>query len=126
MPRKNNQLNTEAYFSSLHSVFAALREYAESDAAMSSFIPVLRELEHQSGSVAAGELEVPTLEAEAPVQIPSRDHARRVIEIVSRLPSLPEKFEQDKKIVVARLLENLVVAITGTIFVAFPDLIPHE
>lgn len=119
-------MTTEQTLQRTHAVFAELRAYAEGESRLSDFVPVLIELEHQARLLAQGGTEVPSLEATLPSAMPSRDLAVQVTAIVSKLPPVGRDFDEAKRILLARLLENLVVGITGTIFAQFPDVIPHD
>ena len=106
-------------------VFAELRAYIAQEPQLSKFLAVAMELEAQARQLAKGETEVGALAAVPPTSIPSRALAENVIEIIAGLPAIGDDFDERNKRGLARLLENLVLGITGTVFREFPDVIPH-
>jgi len=121
MPGKHHQLTTEETLQRTHSVFAELRKYAEGEPRLIDFVPSLIELQEQARLLAQAGANVPPLRSTPASTMPSRALAVKVTEIVSKLPPVEKDFDSSKREALANLLENLVVAITGTIFGQFPD-----
>jgi hypothetical protein len=125
--RKDDQLtSTEVTLERTRQVLSELRTYAETEQALAEFVPVLLELEEQARQLAAGRTSIGALTAALPARMPSRDIAINVTAIVSKLPVVEDDFDDAKRLPLARLLENLVVGVTGTIFSEFPDVVPHD
>jgi hypothetical protein len=106
-------------------VFEDLRAYIAAQPELSEFLPVAAELEQQAEQLAGGRSDIGPLIAGAPASMPSRYFAEAIIRIVSRLPPIGPDLANDAKLGLARLLENLVVGITGSIFLGFPDAVPR-
>jgi hypothetical protein len=126
MSREDDQLTIQADLEKTRSVFEQLRMYVASEPQLSDFLPVVLELEEQARRLAEGITDVPALNAKLPDAMPSKYLAERVMKIVSKLPAVGHDFDEVTKLGLGRLLENLVVGVTGTIFSRFPEVVPRE
>ena len=107
-------------------VFGALREFAVADEHLADFRTIVCELETQAIGLARGNRRVPSVQVSHPPRIPSRAHAKRFVEIMARLPSLEDDVDEATRLAYGRLLENLVIGVTGAIYTDFPELVPHD
>lgn len=112
----------EQYASVLADVFAELKEYFQQHSDMSEFAPVAAELEQQAKQLRLRRLKVPPLNSPIPEFMPSRIHAQKVMQLISRLRPVGDEIDQIETIAIARVVENLVVGVTGTIFRQYPEL----
>jgi hypothetical protein len=115
----------QAYLAGILNVFVRLREYAKGDAELSVFAAVLDELVQQVTSVMRGNLHVPKLKS-SPGSVPSAAHAREIIRIIADLPSVDDDLEDSRRLAIAKILENMVVGITGSIYSEYPEVIPRD
>lgn len=122
MSRKDTQLTIQADLDETRRVFEELRRYVASEPQLSGFLSVVLELEEQARSLVIGKKDVPALTAKLPTSIPSKHLAEQITEIVSKLPAVGEDFDEDTKLGLGRLLENLVIGVTGFVFSDFPEL----
>ena len=107
-------------------VFEDLRAYVASEPQLSGFLPAVLELEEQARQLVQGVTDVEPLNATPPASMPNKHFAERVMEIVSRLPAVGHDFDDESKLALGRLLENLVVGVTGTIYLDFSEVVPRE
>jgi len=114
------------YVESVETALGDLSRYVSAEPELSEFVPVATELEQHAVQLRHGSLHVPHLKSRVPRAIPSREHAQEIATIIARFPPMEAHFTSEEEGAVARLLENLVVGVSGFIFRDFPDLIPRE
>lgn len=114
------------YLELAHTVLSDLSRYVSEAPELSGFVPVANELEQQAADLCGGSLHVPRLKARVPSGIPTREYAQEIAAIVARFPPVEEGLTSEEAGAVARLLENLVVGVSGFIFRDFPELIPRD
>jgi len=113
----------DQYASVLADIFAELKEYFQQHSEMSEFALVAAELEQQAKQLRLRKrLKVPPLNSPIPQFMPSRIHAQKVMQVISQLRPLGDEIDQIETIAIARVVENLVVGVTGTIFRQYPEL----
>lgn len=96
-------------------VFAHLRAYIAGQPELSLLLPVANELAAQAERLARGETELGPLTSRVPKLRVREDLAQRIVAIVSQLPAIGQDFDEEAKLALAVLLENLVVGITGAL-----------
>jgi hypothetical protein len=126
MSRHDEQLRQRSRLEETCRVFEDLRAYVASEPQLSEFLPAAVELEAQARQLAKGETDVPPLNAVPAASMPSKYFAERIIEMISRSPAAGHDFDDEAKLGLGRLLENLVIGVTGTIFSDFPEVVPRE
>lgn len=122
MSRANDQLTKQGLLETAQ-VFEKLRAFICGEPRLAAFGPAARQLEEQARSLASGNTNITPLDPKTTARMPSRELAKKITAIVSELPAVGENFDDETKLALGRLLENLVIGITGAIFSAFPEVI---
>ena len=108
-------------------VFGDLDEFAKRNPPLRAFTEATSQLREQAQRLAAGATSTPRLSASSPKTFPDRALAEQVVAIVSKLPPIDDTQEDKATLtLVANLLGNLVIEMTGAIMATFPDAISHR
>ena len=126
MPRKDTLLTLQSDLDETRRVFRKLRKYVANEPELIEFVSVTAELDEQAQLLQSGSADIPPLRATSPPRLPNRYFAERVASIIRELPPVGYDFPSDLQLGLAKLLENLVVGVTGAIFLEFPELMREE
>ncbi len=106
--------------------FRRLRVSVEADPDLLDSIPAARDLEQQAIDVCHGITDVRVWDAPVtPPRIPNADQARRIIEVVSTIPSPPNNVSNAQRVAIASVHANLLTHITWDVMDRYSHLIPN-
>ena len=111
-------------FRGYYDVFHELEDFIRREPRLSEFVDALAELTEQARLVTDGARSVPPLSAKSSTVIPTRELAVAILQIMSKLPSIPAGASDETKTLVGYLLGNLAEAMTVAIYKSFPDAVP--
>src|SRR5690349_12046440 len=108
-------------FRGYYDVFQELEDFIRREPQLAEFVDAAAELTEQARLVTEGARSVPPLSAKSSAVIPTRELAVAILQIMSKLPSIPAGASDETKTLVGYLLGNLAEAVTAAIYKRFPD-----
>lgn len=113
-----------ADFEDIHRAVSALMGYVERHEKLRDFLPALKELEANARRLALGDFSLEPLRATAPENLPDRETAVAIVELVGRIAGPEDDDEPRVRRALAILHGNVVEAIMHAVFVSYPDAVP--